>query len=126
MKTITQTYTIKAPVEKVWEALVDPAMIEKWGGGPAVMDDNVGTEFSLWGGDIYGTNTKVVPNKILEQDWYGGEWEKPSKVIFKLSEKDGVTTLDLVHTDLPEESESDFADGWKNYYCGPLKELVEK
>ncbi len=53
MKVIKQTYIIKAPLEKVWNALTDPKIIEKWGAGPAIMDSKEGTEFSLWGGDIF-------------------------------------------------------------------------
>ncbi len=30
-KRIEQSYSIKAPVDAVWEALVDPAVIEDWG-----------------------------------------------------------------------------------------------
>lgn len=125
MKTITQTYIINAPIEKVWDALVNPQTIDQWGGGPAIMDDQVGTKFSLWGGDIFGTNTKVEPFKTLEQDWYGGKWEKASKVIITLSEDNGCTKVDLIHQDYPENSKDDFADGWKTYYFGPLKDLVE-
>lgn len=54
MKTIKQTYLINASRQDVWQALIDPVIIDKWGGGPARMNDRVGTEFSLWGGDIYG------------------------------------------------------------------------
>ena len=54
---IKQHYVIKAPVAKVWRSFVDPKVIDSWGGGPAKMDDKVGTKFSLWGGDIYGINT---------------------------------------------------------------------
>lgn len=39
MKTIKQTYHIKAPVEKVWEALVNSKEIEGWGAVPAKIDD---------------------------------------------------------------------------------------
>jgi len=52
MKSIKQTYRIQAPVSMVWQALVDPEVIERWGGGPVKMDDQVGTRFELWGGDI--------------------------------------------------------------------------
>jgi uncharacterized protein YndB with AHSA1/START domain len=31
---IVESYLINAPVSKVWQALVDPDLIEKWGGGP--------------------------------------------------------------------------------------------
>jgi len=73
MKTIKQKYSIKAPVEKVWQSLVDPKIIKQWGGGPAKMDDKVGTNFKLWGGDIYGKNLKVIKNKLLIQNWISGD-----------------------------------------------------
>lgn len=126
MKTIKQIYKISASIQDVWRALVEPEVINQWGGGPVHMDDKMGTEFTLWGGDIHGKNIKVVENKELIQDWYGGDWEKPSKVTFTLIEKGNDTELSLLHEDVPDEEVKDIADGWKTYYLGPLKELLEK
>lgn len=126
MKIIKQTYLIDAPIEKVWDALVNPKVIQIWSGSPATMDDKAGTKFSLWGGDMHGINTKVVKNKLLEQDWYGGNWNKPSKVKFELSEKNDLTQVRLTHSDLPEPEINDFADGWNRYYLGEIKRLLEK
>lgn len=126
MKLIHQTYKIHAPINKVWQALIDPGIIDQWGGGPAEMSDQEGMEFSLWGGDIYGKNLHVVPEKELHQEWFGGEWDQPSLVTFTLSEKDDVTTVELLHENIPDDEEAeDFDTGWKEYYLGPLKELIE-
>lgn len=125
MKSIKQKYLINAPVEKVWKALVTPKEIEGWGAGPAKMDDKTGTKFSLWGGDIHGENTKVVENKILEQDWFGGEWNESSKVKFVLSEENGKTKLELFQENVPDEEADNIDDGWKEYYLGPLKDYLE-
>lgn len=125
MKTIRQRYLINASLEKVWQALVDPKIIEKWGGGPAKMNDKVGTKFSLWGGDIHGENLEVLENKKLVQDWFGGKWEKPSKVTFILKEVEGRTELELQHVDVPDEEVDDIDQGWRDYYLGPLKALLE-
>lgn len=126
MKVIKQDYTIDAPIEKVWDALVNAETIEKWGAGPAKMQSTEMSEFSLWGGDIHGKNLKVVKNKKLVQEWSHGEDEESSKVEFELSEKGGKTTVKLAHTNLPEGQEKDYEDGWKDHYFGPLKKLVEK
>lgn len=126
MRTIKQTYKISAPVKDVWQALVDPKIIAKWGGGPAKMDNKTGTKFTLWGGDIFGKNTKVSENKELMQEWFGGDWEKPSKVTFTLKEKDRKTEVKLLQEDVPDEEAEDIDEGWKKYYLGPLKELIEK
>lgn len=105
---------------------MDPKIIDKWGGGPARMDDKVGTKFTLWGGDIYGKNIKVTLNKELIQEWFGGKWEKPSKVTFTLKEKGDKTEINLLQEDVPDEEVKDINEGWKKYYLGPLKELLEK
>ena len=126
MKNLKQSYTINAPVSKVWQALIDIGDIEEWGAGPAVMDDKVGTHFKLWGGDIHGQNLEVVPEKQLKQEWYGGEWPQPSHVTFHLSKVPEGTKLELIHENIPDEAYIDIANGWKQYYIGPLKEFVEE
>lgn len=126
MKTIRQSYTVHAPLQRVWRALIDPVVIDAWGGGPAHMNEKVGTKFTLWGGDIYGKNMKVVQNKELVQQWFGGKWEKPSTVTFTLKESSDKTEIDLLHVDVPDEEVKDIAEGWKIYYLGPLKKLLEK
>jgi activator of HSP90 ATPase len=86
----------------------------------------VGTEFTLWDGDIHGKNIKVVPNKKLVQEWFSGDWEKSSIVTFTLIKKGNKTELNLLHEDVPNEEIKDISDGWKTYYLGPLKQLLEK
>jgi uncharacterized protein YndB with AHSA1/START domain len=125
MKSIKQSYQIKAPISKVWQALVDPDIISKWSKNPAIMDDKVGTEFKLWGEEIYGENTKIIPNKLLEQDWSDGDFAKPSFVRFELSEHNDITTIDLTQDNVPDDQFDDINNGWEVYYLGPLKELME-
>ncbi len=124
MKTIRQTYHIKATKELVWSALVQPKHINAWGGGPAKMTAKEGAKFSLWGGDIYGTNTKVIDKKKLIQDWHDDNHEA-MRVTFTLTEEPKGTKLELLHELILESKVKDLRDGWKNYYLGPLKEYVE-
>lgn len=124
MKSLSQTYVIKAPPAAVWQALVDPLLIDDWGAGPAEMTENL-EAFSLWGGDIHGTNTKVVKNKTLIQDWYGGDWAEPSNVAISLSVHPEGTSLTLDHTNIPDDAFEGIESGWQNFYFSPLKSLVE-
>src|SRR3989344_7076547 len=125
MKSIQQKYIINAPLAKVWQALVDPSLIEDWGGGPAKMGDQAGFEFELWGGDIYGKNIEVVPQSKLVQEWTAGAWNQPSKVTLTLAGKGNKTTVELLHEDVPDGETLEFEDGWKTNYLGPLKEYAE-
>ncbi len=126
MKSIQQSYQINAPIGKVWQALVDPKLIKKWTGQQAVMDDQVGTQFKLWGGDIHGTTTKVIIEQLLEQDWYAGDWPKASKLRITLSLEEKGTQVDLVHEGVPENEFDSISKGWKDYYFGAIKKLLEK
>ena len=126
MKSLAQTYSIKAPIAKVWDALVNPKTIDAWGGGPAKMNEEEGFEFKLWGGDIKGVNTKVIKEKELHQDWMSGNWDKYSRLVFKLTFANGITTVRLTKSDIPDSDYDDIADGWKTYYMGEIKRLLEK
>jgi activator of HSP90 ATPase len=127
MKSIYKKYTIAAPVSEVWRALVDPEYIDDWGAGKAHMDDTNGYEFSLWNGDIYGTNIEVIQEKKLTQEWYGGDWEKPSLVQFLLfPTKDGHTKIQLVQDDVPDNEATDIDEGWDSYYLGAIKKYLER
>jgi len=126
MKIIKQNYQIKAPAKKVWAALTEPNEIAAWGGGPAKMSAAEDAKFSLWGGDIWGKNINVVPEKKLVQEWFGGEWPKPSILTILLKEKKGVTEIKITHAGMPSDEIEDITEGWKDYYLGPMKEYLEK
>lgn len=60
------------------------------------------------------------------QEWYSGDWPKPSKVTFTLTYKDGCTTLYFTHEDVPPEEINDIDDGWESYNLGEIRKLLEK
>ena len=126
MKPIRQTYEMKASVREVFDALTKPDIIESWSGGPAQMDDKESTKFKLWNGQIHGTNVEVVPDKKLVQHWYGGKWDKPSKVTFNLAENNkGTTTVELIHENVPDKENAFISRGWEKYYLGKMREWFE-
>ena len=126
MKTIKKLYKIAANQNQVWNALVDPEIINKWGGGPAKMNSKIGFKFKLWNGDIYGKNVEVEDEKKLVQEWFGGNWEKPSTVTFTLKNEDNNTILELEQVNVPDEEADDIDQGWDDYYLNPMKEFLEK
>jgi len=125
-KTIKKVYKISTTVDKVWQALVDPVVIDDWGGGPSKMDSKIGTDFELWNGDIYGRNIEVVPKSKLVQEWFGGDWVKPSIVTFTLKNDNSYTILELEQIDVPDHEFEDIESGWDDYYIGPMKKMLEK
>jgi activator of HSP90 ATPase len=89
------------------------------------MDAETGFQFQLWGGDIYGKNIEVVPEKKLVQEWFGGDWPEPSIVTFTLKQQDNKTILELEQIDVPAPEVDDIDQGWDDYYLGPIKEMLE-
>lgn len=125
MKQLEQTYAIKAPITKVWQALTDAGVAEQWGAGPAKVDANVGGEFSYWDGDIHGVFTKLEPEKLIEQDWYGHDnptWKYD--VAFRFETDDTSTTIHLTYSGNILDEQKDIAD-WRDYYFEPIKKLLE-
>ena len=122
MTQIQQTYIIKAPVSKVWKALTDAAVAEQWGAAPAKVDPREG---GYWNGDIHGIFTKLVPQELIEQDWYGHDnptWKYT--VVFALEGDDTSTTVHMVYSGNILNEQKDIAD-WKDYYFDPIKKLLE-
>lgn len=125
MKQLEQTYTIKSPVSKVWEALTDASVAEQWGAGPAKVDAKVGGEFSYWDGDIHGVFTKLVHEKRIEQDWYGHDnptWKYTVTFTFEENGKNTIVYM-LYEGDIVDE-QRDIND-WREYYFDPIKNLLE-
>lgn len=127
MSKIEQIYTINAPVEKVWWALTTADGAEAWGAGPAKFDSVEGGEFSYWDGDIHGINTRIIPQMLIEQDWYGhDDPDRKYKATFALFTRENDTVeVHLTHEGDHDDTEKDIAD-WKDYYFDPIKELLEK
>jgi uncharacterized protein YndB with AHSA1/START domain len=126
VQTIEQIVTIEAPLERVWWALTTAEGAEKWGAGPATFNADEGGEFSYWNGDIHGINTKVVPESLLEQDWYGHDHpEEKYRTSFSFESEGGSTKVRLVYAGHIYDEQRDIAD-WQEYYFDPIKKLLEQ
>jgi activator of HSP90 ATPase len=125
MPTIKQSYEMNATPEEVFRALVDPEIIQIWSEDEAKMGPETGASWSLWGGQMFGTNLEVVKNKKLVQEWCYDQWEAPSKVTFTIKPKGKKTIVELLHEDVPEKSLKSIETGWDEYYLGSMKRMFE-
>ncbi|MFW6095232.1 MAG: SRPBCC domain-containing protein [Bacteroidota bacterium] len=121
MKDFSNTYKIKGTPEEVFTALTNPFTIELWTGYPAQMDENEGTEFSLWDGDIEGKNLEIKKNKKIVQEWYFGDQEEKSIVTMELYKSGSGTRVKLIHTNIPDIAYENMKTGWNEYYFGNLQ-----
>ena len=116
---------ITADPEEVFAALTNPFQIELWSGYPADMKAEKGYVFSLWEGDITGVNLEVVPGRLLVQEWFFGEREEQSIVRITLKKEGVRTQVSLQHSHIPAEVYDEITEGWKDYYLGSVKSMLE-
>lgn len=126
MKELRKYFRIKGAAEEVYAALVNPFSIALWTGAEASMKEEVGSEFSLFDGDISGTNLEFVPNQKIVQEWDFGEQEDKSIVTIILRPDRRYTKIELHHTNIPDEAFEDMEHGWNTFYFGSLKEFFER
>jgi len=120
MKDFKKYYTINALPEEVYLALTLPATIQLWSGEEAEMSTEPGSEFSLWEGSIVGKNLAFEESKKIVQQWYFGDQEEPSIVTIKLHPHKQGTSVELVHTNIPDEAYEEMVEGWNYNYFGLL------
>lgn len=126
MKDFKKYYIIPAPPEDVYRALTVETTIELWTGDPAVMKPEAGTEFSMWDESIVGKNLEFEENKKIVQQWYFGEQQEPSIVTIKLHPHEEGTSMEVRHTNIPDQDYDDISDGWTNSYAAGLIEFYEE
>jgi activator of HSP90 ATPase len=113
-------YTIPAPPDEVYRAITNPLAIKLWTSEDCEMSTEPNTEFSLWDESICGMNLEFIENKKIVQEWYFGELPEPSIVTIKLHEVKGITSFELVHTNIPAADFEDICTGWDESYINSL------
>ena len=125
MKDFKKYFVIPAEPEEVFYALTNPFTIELWSGYPAIMNTEVGTEFSLWEGDITGKNIEIITNKKIVQEWYFGDQTEKSIVTIKIFENKKGTQVEVIHDNIPDEDYENIVEGWNESYVGAIIDFFE-
>lgn len=129
--------TINAPIEKVWNALINPEMVKQYFfGSNQETDWKVGSEI-LWTGEYEGTIYKdkgtvleYLPNQKLSysylSSWNGLE-DKPDNYLFvsyEVQPTENGTELTITQSNYDEEKIQHSIENWAVVIDG-LKKLVE-
>ena len=125
MKEFKKYYIINTDPEQLYLALTTATTIHLWTGDLVEIDPVPGGEFSLWDGAITGKFLELEPNNKIVQQWYFGEQEEDSIVTIKLHEHKKGTSLEIKHTNIPDEAYDDIVEGWNDTYIASLVEFYE-
>jgi activator of HSP90 ATPase len=125
MKDFKKYYQISATPEEIYLALTNPLTLHLWTGSEAVMSTEEGSEFSLWDDSITGKNVEFVENKKIVQQWHFGDQPEDSIVTITLHPDKKGTSVELRHTNIPDQDYDDIVEGWNDSYFGALQEFYE-
>ncbi len=125
MKNFKKHFQLSAAPADIYNALVNPVMLEIWTGEPAVMSEVPGSDFSLWDGSITGRNIEFDKDARIVQEWYFGEQDEPSVVTIKLHPKGKGTSMEVLHTNIPDDAFENIIEGWNTDYMEGLEQLFE-
>jgi uncharacterized protein YndB with AHSA1/START domain len=128
---------IKAPVSKVWDALINPELVKQYFFGSNQQTDwKVGSSI-LWTGEYEGKQYKdkgivleFIPNRTLSYSYlssWSGLPDKPENYLlvkYELAEKDGNTLLTITQSNYDEERAKHSSQNWAAVIDG-LKKIVE-
>ena len=123
MKSFKKYFIIPATPGEVYLALTNPLTIQLWTGTPAVMSTEPNSTFSLWDDSITGTNISFEKDKKIVQHWDFGDQSEPSVVTIKLHEHPKGTSVELHHTNIPDEAWAEITEGWEDTYFASLIEF---
>ncbi|WP_420581200.1 SRPBCC domain-containing protein [Reichenbachiella sp.] len=124
MRRFEKQYEVKVSEQLLYEALTNQSKVSQWSGAPAVMSEEEGARFSLWGGSIEGVN-KIVTRHTLIQQWKEKSWENYSNVSFEWKQGPSSLVISLVHTAIPDNSYDNIKRGWDEHYMNPLITWLE-
>jgi pimeloyl-ACP methyl ester carboxylesterase/uncharacterized protein YndB with AHSA1/START domain len=130
--------SVKAPIRKVWNALIDPEVIHKYMFGTKVESDwQVGSSIKwtgIWNGKAYedkGTILAMDPPYTLKYSYYSKNSDLPDKpenyhtISYQLAEEGDHTLLLITqNNNLNKKQRDHSASNWKEMVKG-LKEVLE-
>jgi len=128
-ESIVVRFSLHAPAKAIYDAWLDSAKHTAMTGSPAKASRLVGGEFSAWEDYIQGKNLLLIENKKIVQSWRSAEFpeEAPDSVLsVQLTEREGITEVELEHRDIPPGQGVQYQSGWIEFYANPMQKFFSK
>jgi uncharacterized protein YndB with AHSA1/START domain len=118
---------IKVPIEVVFDAMTNAIVLSEFT-GKAVIEPNIGSLYQMFDGWVSGEILAIEKNKTLSYTWKTTDWDEndePSIVSYTFKEKGGSTSIELTHSNLPNQKEADeHLKGWEEHVFLPLEKYL--
>jgi activator of HSP90 ATPase len=129
MKPILISSIFNTTPDLLYKFFLDSKLHTEITGSKAIISNKIGGKFTAWDGYIKGEIVSLEKNKKIIQKWKTTEFNKNNKdSILEITIEEinkNRSKLTLKHTELPEGTEEEYTNGWKEYYIKPLKEYIK-
>ena len=120
-------FTLSGKPKRVMQLLTDAALIRKWSGGEAVVENIIGGRFEMFDGWVTGKVLKIA-DRELAYTWTAGDWPDgsgASEVHYWLKDDEAGTKVILKHTGFPNAEEmNSHKSGWTDFFFDPLEDYI--
>ncbi len=122
-KNIKQVVMFNAPSHELYDMLMDSKKHAKFTGESAKITKKVGTKFKAYGDFITGKNLKLIPERLIVQEWHMKGWPDGhvSQVTYQFTKSNKGTKLTFRQTNVPSASYKGINSGWKSSYWDKMK-----
>jgi len=127
-RTIHQQVTFKGTPHDVYELLMDEKKHGEFSQSKTIISRKVGGRISSGDGYIEGTNLEIVPDKKIVQSWRDTDWPEGhySKATWEFVPVASGTRMIFTQSGVPDDQYEATAQGWRDYYWEPMKEMLKK
>lgn len=120
--------TFAIPASRIFDAWLDSESHEAMTGGEASCGNQINDPFTAWDGYIWGKNLELESNRLIVQSWRTSEFQEndeDSLLRIELFENEGITTLKLTHSNIPE-GQTQYKQGWIDHYFEPMSDYFNQ
>ena len=90
---------------------------------PRIIESSRITSYNVCYTKLLRINLEFEENKKIVQQWFFGDDTEDSIVTIKLHPNKKGTSIELLHTNIPEDAYENISEGWDEDYFGALNEL---
>ena len=129
--TIVQSVVFSASAKELYDIYLDAKRHAACTGGKVKISTKAGGAVFRRLMESYHRRTLwTIPGQMIVQRWRSKSWKKSdpdSILVFDISSADKKGRIDLVHVNVPEQSDhAGVTNGWKKYYWTPLKAYLHR
>ncbi|KAF5397126.1 Activator of heat shock protein ATPase [Paragonimus heterotremus] len=110
--------------DDLYKVLTSKELVQAFTRGEAVVEAHEGGQYSIFGGNITGMFTILIPGKTIGMQWRKRDWPEghQSMLLLQLSPFEGGCKLNLLQTGVPAYDLENTTNGWRTNFFAAIKQ----